>query len=60
MTTYELWDLESRNLIDWFDTLDELQAAVREMDLAVVGLAIRDDRGGTTWADPAAFAAALR
>ncbi len=27
--TYELWDLESRNLIDWFEERGEALAAVR-------------------------------
>ena len=27
--TYELWDLVSRNMIDWFDTLNEAVEAVQ-------------------------------
>lgn len=50
--TYELWDLTSRNMIDWFESPDEALEAVRayldadEADL--VTLFVRDASGAIT------------
>jgi hypothetical protein len=50
MYTYELWDIESRNLVEDFDDEKELQYALSEIgDLAGLTLAARDERGRTKW-----------
>ncbi len=53
--SYELWDTETRNLVETFDTEDEALAAVRELvavnaDVypAALALALEDDEGETT------------
>lgn len=56
MVTYELWSTESNNLVEWYDTLEDLRAALRTMtDLEGLALAVRDARGKTTWVAPSAF-----
>ena len=53
--TFELWDTETRNLVETFATEDEALAAVRELvavnaDVypAALALALEDDDGETT------------
>ena len=53
--SYELWDTETRNLVETFETEDEALAAVRDLvavnaDVypAALALALEDERGETT------------
>lgn len=53
--SYELWDTETRNLVETFETEDEALAAVRDLvavnaDVypAALALALEDDAGETT------------
>ena len=53
--SYELWDTETRNLVETFETEDEALAAVRELVAvnaavypAALALALEDDEGETT------------
>lgn len=47
--TYELWDLRSRNMIDWFEDRDQALEAVRAYldadEAELVALIVRDANG---------------
>jgi hypothetical protein len=50
MEYFELWDIETRNLVDSFDDEASLRAALREIvNFETLALARRDDRGQTEW-----------
>jgi len=50
MSHYELWDPETRNLVENFDAQEEAFSAIREIeDLSGLALARRDARGRTAW-----------
>ena len=50
MHTFELWDTETRNLVDDFPDDSSARAALREMtDFGSLALARRDERGRTVW-----------
>ena len=50
--TYELWDLTSRNMIDWFeapgDALDAVRAYLEAGEASLVALIVRDASGAIT------------
>ena len=50
--TYELWDLTSRNMIDWFaspvDALEAVQAYLDAGEADLVALFVRDTNGDIT------------
>lgn len=56
MYTYELWDIESNHLIDWFNDEELLRQAISEWpNFDGVALARRDQKGATTWLNIAAY-----
>ena len=55
---YELWDRQTRNLVDDFDNEGELRAALHEMiNLETLALARRDEHGRTEWVGIESFVA---
>ncbi len=50
MSHYELWDTETRNLVEYFDSKEEAFTAIREIaNLSGLALARRGANGTTVW-----------